>query len=193
MLFALGRDRSARAPRASAPRLRNGFSTRRRSRRRGRSPATACAARTTAANVGVDGLPDSASISGTSAGSRSADCLRQQAPLESLFGGAARFLETVVQLRGPRFRHGRHAFPRGAGLGKPIDDVVAGSASTGCTRHAVGLFLFERAALAFRVGAGGFVGGEALADDFRRAFEVGLMCPGCRRRRATPPMPRGAA
>ena len=40
--------------------------------------------------------------------------------------------------------------------------------------NAVGLFLLERAALAFGVGARRFVGGQAIANHVRRAFEVGL-------------------
>ena len=41
-------------------------------------------------------------------------------------------------------------------------------------RGAIGLFLLERAALAFGVGARRFVGGEAIAHHGRRALEVGL-------------------
>ncbi len=55
---------------------------------------------------------------------------------------------------------------------------------------AIGLFLLERAALAFGVGARRFVGGEPLAHDVRRTLEIGFdRSTGCRRRPAARPTP----
>ena len=57
----------------------------------------------------------------------------------------------------------------------PIADVVAAQRfDAGAHGNAIGLFLLERAALPFGIGARRFVGGEPLANDVRRVLEVGL-------------------
>ena len=58
-------------------------------------------------------------------------------------------------------------------LREPIGDVVAAQRfDARAHRGAIGLLLFDRAALTLGIGAGGFVGGQALANDVRRRFEV---------------------
>ena len=101
--------------------LRGGVVTRlaarRRSRRRGRSPATACAARTTGCECRRrTGSPTSASISGTSVGRRSADCFASWRRSKRF--SAAR--HASAKRRSSSAAHAaawRHAFPRRAGLG----------------------------------------------------------------------------
>jgi hypothetical protein len=95
--------------------------------------------------------------------------------LEALFGGAAGFAEPALELGGPRLRHRRHAFPRGARLRHAVSNVVAVQAlDARAHRRAIGLFLFERAALAFGVGARRFIGGEPLAHHVRGILEIGF-------------------
>ena len=56
---------------------------------------------------------------------------------------------------------------------QPIGDVVAAEGFDARAHGgAIGLFLLERAALAFGVGARRFVGGEPLAHHVRRRFEI---------------------
>ncbi len=119
------------------------------------------------------GLPTSASISGTSDGSRSAACFactrRSWRFCAARHASRNRCSSADAQASGI----GGHAFPGGASLGHAIDDVFT-LEGFHLRAHggALGLLALDGDALALGLGARGLIGREALANDVRRRFEM---------------------